>query len=103
MESTEAATRLEDVLVERLAEWARNNWPDERAFALGLVFTIGMTPLPAPGLGTAPERDEWLADPDEYGVGLMIWNPAEYEVYNPDFTDALGAEAMELAEKLNDA
>lgn len=97
-----AAARLEDLLVERLTAWAEANWPEHETFAFGLIYSIGWPPVPAPGIGTVQERDAWLADPDEYGAGLMIWNPAEYVTYDPGFSDAVPEEALEIAERLNE-
>jgi hypothetical protein len=101
-ERDDAIARLEDALVEGLAAWAETHWPAETAYAIGLIHTVGFPPLPAPAIGTAAERDEWLEDPDEYGVGLTIWNPAEYDTFDPDFADALPADVRDLAERLNE-
>jgi hypothetical protein len=91
------AARLHAILVEYLIDWASERWPDEPVCALGLVYGAGWPPLPTPGILTAAEREELLEEPDEYGVGLMLWNPGEYGIVGvPEFPD----EAIKLADEL---
>jgi hypothetical protein len=82
---------LADRLVENLIAWTQQHWPGSEAFALGLAFGVGWPPIPAPGIVTANERDAWVADPDEYGVGLVLWNPGEYEISGDAFAEGLPA------------
>jgi hypothetical protein len=99
-----AAERLKDLLVEHLVAWAAMRWPDEPVYAFGLAFSAGWPPIPAPGLGTVATRDDVLEEPDEYGVGLLLWNPAEYDIYDADFIETgVPEEARQLAWALNDA
>jgi hypothetical protein len=72
--------RLQALLVPALTEWASANWPAEPAFAFGLHYGAGWQPIPTPGIITISERDELLVEPDDYGVGLVLWNPGEYEI-----------------------
>ena len=99
-----AAERLKQRLVEHLIAWATTHWPDEPVYAFGLAFSAGWPLIPAPGLATIATRDALLAEPDEYGVGLLLWNPAEYDIYDADFLEnGVPDETNRLAETLNDA
>ena len=89
--------RLHEILVEHSIVWATEHWPGEAVFALGLAYGAGWPPIPTVGLLTVAERDALLQDPDEYGVGLVLWNPGEYEIV--DFLE-VPEEAVVLAEEL---
>src|SRR4028118_2102445 len=40
----------------------------------------------APGFLTVAQRDEYVEQgDDEFGIGLSLWNPADYETFDPDF------------------
>ncbi|MBE2316676.1 hypothetical protein DVA67_011875 [Solirubrobacter sp. CPCC 204708] len=74
------AEQLHDVVVERVLAWAADHWPDEPVAALGLAYGAGWAPIPVVGLVTSAEWNEWLAEPDPWGIGLTLWNPGEYSI-----------------------
>jgi hypothetical protein len=91
-----AMTLLEDALSTRLREWAEANWPaDQPVFAFGLGTSRAFPFDVAPGLLTVDQRDEALSDPDESGVAMQLWNPAEYAIYDPDFELKAPGEVLE--------
>jgi hypothetical protein len=95
--------RLKELLVPQIVAWADAHWLADTVYALGLAFSAGWPPIPAPGLATVATREALMAEPDEFGVGLLLWNPAEFDVYDPDFVaGAAGDEAEELAGRLNE-
>jgi hypothetical protein len=67
-----ALRKAEDILVEYTIRWAREHWPDEPVYCLGLVY---------------------------YGPKLELWNPAEFGIehafdparHDPEFTGAAAA------------
>lgn len=87
---------VEDALVTAVAEWAREHWPAEPVFALGLGATGAFPYQPVPGFLTVAERDAILAEgDDEFGVGLSLWNPADYSTFDPEFEPDESAEFAE--------
>jgi hypothetical protein len=87
---------VEDRLVEYTVQWARQHWPNEPAYYLGLLYTAPYLGLDA-AIGTRSQQQQMLADPGEFGVGLELWNPAELGIEHafdpgrddPDFADAV--------------
>jgi hypothetical protein len=89
--------RLHELVVQHARRWAIANWPEEAVAALGLAYGAGNPPIPLVGLITVAEWDEWLAEPDPYGIGLSLWNPGEYGIVDAlDVTD----EAVMIADEL---
>ena len=74
-----ALRRVEDTLVDTLTTWAREHWPDEPAYCLAISYQPDYPLHLDAGIGTDRERQAMLLDPGEYGVGLDLWNPAEFE------------------------
>lgn len=97
-----AARKVEDVLVEYTAEWAREHWPDEPVYCLGLAYYGPSLTLDA-AFGTQSFMQAWLDDPGEYSLAFELWNPAEYGFEHafepgrddPEFTEAAAALAQE--------
>lgn len=79
-----ALRRVEDTLVDALAAWAREHWPDEPAYCLAIGYQPDSPLHVDAGIGTDRERQAMLLDLGEYGVGLDLWNPAAFET-NPAF------------------
>src|SRR5262249_8333393 len=72
-----ALRKVEDVLVEYAVGWAREHWPDEPVYCLGLVYSAPKLALDA-AFGTQSFKQAWLDDPGEYGLAFELWNPAEF-------------------------
>jgi hypothetical protein len=93
-----ALRKVEDVLVEYTVGWAREHWPAEPVYCLGLVYYGPKLTLDA-AFGTQSFRQEWLDDPGEYGLAYELWNPAEFGFEHafvpgrddPEFTEAAAA------------
>jgi hypothetical protein len=80
-----ALRRVEDTLVDALTAWAREHWPDEPAYCLAISYRPDHPLHVDAGIGTDRERQAMLLEPGEYGVGLELWNPAEFEAH-PGFS-----------------
>jgi hypothetical protein len=93
-----ALRKVEDVLVEYTVGWAREHWPDEPVYCLGLIFHGSKLALDA-AFGTRAFMQEMLDDPEEDGPPLELWNPAEFGIEHafalgrddPEFTEAAAA------------
>lgn len=90
-----ALRKVEDVLVEYTVRWARDHWPEEPVYCLGLMYCGPRLALDA-AFGTRSFMEEQLQDPGEYGLAFELWNPAEFGIehafdpsrLDPGFTEA---------------
>jgi len=96
-----AARKVEDALVEYTVGWAREHWPDEPVYCLGLVYRALSLGLDA-AFGTQSFMERWLADQGGDGVILDLWNPAEFGIehtFAPGHDDPEFAEAVSALEQ----
>jgi hypothetical protein len=95
-----AARKLVDAeLPERIRAWVTRVAPAEPVYALGLLWSIDAPRLPpALGLGTVRELRAWRR---RYRPGFelrsMLWNPAEWECFDPAPVEFAGDEALQDA------
>jgi hypothetical protein len=95
-----AARKLVDAeLLERIHAWVARVAPAEPVYALGLLWSIDAPTLPpALGLGTVRELRAWR---QRYQPGFelrsMVWNPAEWEFFDPAPIEFAGDQALQDA------
>lgn len=92
---------VEDRLVEYTVQWAREHWPDEPAYCLGLLYHAPYLSLDA-AIGTQTHLRNALADPGEFGIGLELWNPAEFGIehaFAPGRDDPVYVDAAAMLEQ----
>jgi hypothetical protein len=83
----------------RIRAWVGRVAPAEPVYALGLLWSIDARTLPPGlGLGTVRELRAWR---QRYQPGFelrsMVWNPAEWECFDPAPVEFAGDEALEDA------
>jgi hypothetical protein len=96
-----ALRKVENVLVEYTVGWAREHWPDEPVYCLGLVYYGPKLTLDA-AFGTQSFMQGQLDDPGECGLAFELWNPGEFgfeHAFDPGRDDPEFAEAAAALEQ----
>lgn len=103
---------VERRLPELIQAWTDRVGADEPVYALGILYVSAQESiLPSLGLGLERERQRWISAHGSGGAIDLIWNPAEYSIFDPipdelesdvEFADASAILAQEWQSTDND-
>jgi hypothetical protein len=72
-------------LPDRIAAWVERVAPDEPGYCLAILYSADASSfVPASGLGTDSERRDWIDKFEPADRRSMLWNPAEYRLFDPE-------------------
>jgi hypothetical protein len=75
----------------RIAARVAANAPEERVYYLAILYSESDPGfVPSLGIGTERERVRWIAEHDRRARRELLWNPAEFECFDPEPKELTG-------------